>query len=167
MKLNTIISIAVGVAIGIPLSVYADSTRIYGDGLLEKPAPEIHTVQLEDIAGEDRQAELELLACVVHAEAGNQDLHGKRLVADVVFNRVMSDRFPNTITEVIYQPGQFSVVNDGALERAYTEVTEEDFQAVEMEIDEELDYEVLFFTAGGYNPYCVPMYQYGDHYFGR
>lgn len=39
-------------------------------------------------------SEMAMLAQLVQAEAGNQDLTGKRLVADVVLNRVDSERFP-------------------------------------------------------------------------
>jgi hypothetical protein len=39
----------------------------------------------------------------------NKDNHGQvSLVLSVVMNRVMSDRFPNTVSEVIWAPGQFS-----------------------------------------------------------
>lgn len=48
-----------------------------------------------------------LLACLVTCEAGNQSYEGKLAVANVVLNRVASSRFPNTISGVIYQSGQF------------------------------------------------------------
>lgn len=122
---------------------------------------------------EDYMGELELLANLVEAESGNQDLKGKRLVADVVLNRVESERFPNTITEVIYQEVnghyQFSTVPDGALERASWHISDESFEAVRLEAlesEERLDEEVLFFTYGNYNPHCIPGYKYQDHYFG-
>lgn len=59
--------------------------------------------------------ELKLLACLVHAEAGNQSYEGKLAVANIVLNRVKSKKYPDTIKEVIYQPGQFSVANSGSL----------------------------------------------------
>ena len=61
--------------------------------------------------------ELKLLACLVHAEAGNQSYEGKLAVANVVLNRVKSGKFPDTIKDVIYQPGQFTVVKNGALSK--------------------------------------------------
>lgn len=40
---------------------------------------------------------------------GNQDNHEQiSLVLSVVMNRVMSDKFPNTVAEVIWAPNQFS-----------------------------------------------------------
>ena len=59
--------------------------------------------------------DLKLLACLVYAEAGNQSYEGKLAVANVVINRVKSSKFPNTIKDVIYQPGQFTVVKNGSL----------------------------------------------------
>lgn len=118
---------------------------------------------------EEWLGECELLATLVEAEAGNQDLEGKRLVADVVLNRMDSERFPNSISEVIYQDHQFSTVLDGALDKAAFNISNESFEAVRIEAlesEERLDEEVLFFTAGGYNPYCKPGYKHQDHYFG-
>ncbi|MFA6664344.1 MAG: cell wall hydrolase [Lachnospiraceae bacterium] len=123
----------------------------------------------EDIAETEYYDDLSLLAELVQAEAGNQDENGKRLVADVVLNRVASDRFPNSIPEVIYQDKQFSTVLDGALMDAGWHMDQSDYDAVwtEATAGQRLDSQVLFFTAGEYNPYCEPMYRYGDHYFGK
>jgi N-acetylmuramoyl-L-alanine amidase len=107
---------------------------------------------------------LEILACCVEAEAGNQDLLGKRLVADVILNRVDSPRFPNTIEEVVSQKYHFTTFWDGTMARIVP--SDETFKAVQMELDKRTDSEILFFTAGDYNTYCVPAYRHGDHYFG-
>ena len=54
-----------------------------------------------------------LLAKIAMAEAEGEDLEGKALVIRVVLNRVWSDGFPDSIEEVIFQPGQFSPVSNG------------------------------------------------------
>ena len=36
-------------------------------------------------------------------------------VAAVVLNRMKNSAFPNSLSSVIYQPGAFSVVNDGQI----------------------------------------------------
>lgn len=121
----------------------------------------------EDLAEENYWGELELLAAVVEAEAGNQDMTGKRLVVDVVLNRVDSPLFPDTITEVLEQPGQFSTMWNGAVEDAGYHMQEEDYTAVMMEVTGmRLDYDIYYFTAGEYNDSCKPAYIHGDHYFG-
>ena len=102
-----------------------------------------------------------LLYSLVQAEAGNQDLDGCRLVADVVLNRVTHSKFPNTIEAVIYAPGQFSVVRNGSLKKAQGKISEKVVQAVNMELSgERLNTDILYFNNkpnGGW--------QYGDHYF--
>lgn len=100
--------------------------------------------------------ELILLAKTVHAEAGNQDEYGKRLVAAVILNRVDSDAFPDTISDVILQDGQF------ARGKRYTKY---DMQAVEDEIRCRTDFDITFFKTNGYHEIGNPAYQYGDHYF--
>ena len=63
--------------------------------------------------------EYKVLLKIVEAEAGSEDLTGKMLVANVIMNRVNSDRFPNTVTEVVYQrhkgSAQFSPVDNGTI----------------------------------------------------
>ena len=110
---------------------------------------------------------LELLAICVEAEAGNQDLKGRQLVADVILNRVDSERFPDTIEEVISQPPcQFTSYWDGGMD-SVVEPSPLTFEAVQRELEGREDTEILFFTEGKYNPYCEPLYKYGAHYFGR
>lgn len=51
--------------------------------------------------------EMRLLAKIIQVESGNTKIDGRLGVANVVLNRVKSDRFPNDIKSVIYQPRQF------------------------------------------------------------
>lgn len=55
------------------------------------------------------------LSHLIHAESGNQSLYGKIAVGNVVLNRVSSPIFPNTIYDVIFQPGQFYDSYSGAI----------------------------------------------------
>jgi N-acetylmuramoyl-L-alanine amidase len=73
-------------------------------------------------------SEKDLLARLVRAEAESEPYAGKVAVATVVFNRVESSQFPNTINGVIYQSGQFSPVSNGSINRP---ATAEDRRAVE------------------------------------
>lgn len=56
-----------------------------------------------------------LLAKVVYGEARGEPYKGKVAVAAVVLNRVASSLFPNTVAKVVYQPGAFSIVDDGQI----------------------------------------------------
>lgn len=55
-------------------------------------------------------ADYDLLARLVTAEAGSEPYDGQVAVAAVIFNRIKSYRFPNSVRDVIYQSGQFSSV---------------------------------------------------------
>ncbi|MDF2671640.1 MAG: spore cortex-lytic protein [Paenibacillus sp.] len=59
------------------------------------------------------QAELEQLARVIYSEARGESFEGQVAIGAVVLNRVESDRFPDSIGEVIFQRGQFTAVMDG------------------------------------------------------
>jgi N-acetylmuramoyl-L-alanine amidase len=60
-------------------------------------------------------ADTNLLARCVNAEAGGEPFLGQVAVAAVVLNRVADPVFPNTIAGVIYQPGAFASVSDGQI----------------------------------------------------
>ena len=65
--------------------------------------------------------EYNVLLRIVEAEAGGEGIIGKMLVANVIMNRVNSSRFPDTVTEVVYQKNhngraQFSPTVDGRME---------------------------------------------------
>lgn len=107
--------------------------------------------------------EVELIALVTMAEAEGECEEGKRLVIDTILNRVDSEYFPNTVYEVIYQPSQFSSMWNGRIDRC--EVREDICQLVREEAKVRVNYEVMFFTAGNYGKYGVPMFQIENHYF--
>lgn len=51
--------------------------------------------------------EVQLLGALIQIEAGNEPYEGQLAVGAVVMNRVRSGRYPNTVADVIYAPGQF------------------------------------------------------------
>lgn len=121
-------------------------------------------IQEEDLKAEEEMDELELLAICVEAEAGNQELEGKRLVVDVILNRVDDPNFPDSIEGVISQPFHFSSYWDGGMDRVI-EPSEETFKAVQMELEERGWPGVMYFTAEAWPEYGTPWKQVGDHYF--
>lgn len=56
-----------------------------------------------------------LMAQVVYGESRGEPYEGKVAVASVILNRVVSNEFPNTVNEVIFQPKAFSCVVDGSI----------------------------------------------------
>lgn len=87
------------------------------------PADQVEAAQVALTA-----AERDLLAQLVRAEGEGEPYVGKVAIAAVVLNRVRSDKFPNTVAGVIYQPRQFEPVANG---RIYRPATAEDYRAVD------------------------------------
>ncbi len=92
----------------------------------------------------------ETLLKIVEAEAGTEDETGKLLVANVVLNRVNSEYFPDTVTEVVYQreggKAQFSPVGNGSIKRVVA--SEETAAAVERALKgEDISQGALYFAA--------------------
>lgn len=86
----------------------------------EKKAAIAKAKKTETVQGAAVEASVDetiLLAAVVQMEAGGQSYEGKLAVASVVMNRVNSSRYPNTITSVIYQKGQFPGAHNGILNK--------------------------------------------------
>lgn len=65
--------------------------------------------------------ELEMLIRIISGEARGEPLEGQIAVGAVVINRVLSDDFPDSIEEVIFQEGQFIAIDDGYYEMQPTE----------------------------------------------
>lgn len=90
---------------------------------------------------------------IVEAEAGGEDLKGKILVANVIFNRIKSPDFPSNVTDVVWERSggstQFSPVADG---RIYTvTVSKETKEAVNRAIDgEDYSHGALYFMEERY-----------------
>lgn len=125
--------------------------------------------ELTDMRGATQpigQADLDLMAAIIYAEAGDQDMTGMRLVGDCICNRMRSEQFPDTLAGVVFQPGQFAPVTDGGLDRAWGNVTPECYEAAELALSgDHIDTQVLYFSMYG----CangVFAYQHGCHYFG-
>lgn len=51
--------------------------------------------------------DLDLLARVIYHESGYQPFSGQLAVGNVILNRVASPSFPDTVSDVVYQSGQF------------------------------------------------------------
>ncbi len=84
---------------GLPVNGKADSNTI---ALLQQSA-----------APDPKNDELEQMARIIHSEARGESFQGQVAIGAVVLNRVQSGKFPDSISEVIFQPGQFSAVKDG------------------------------------------------------
>lgn len=94
--------------------------------------------------------ELEVLLRIVEAEAGSEDEEGRLLVANVVLNRVGSDKFPSTVTDVVFQRAngvtQFSPVSSGRYYKV--KISEETVAAVSRALKgEDISQGALYFAS--------------------
>ncbi|MDE7185226.1 MAG: cell wall hydrolase [Lachnospiraceae bacterium] len=123
------------------------------------------------------EKDLDTLMKIVEAEAGGEDRKGKLLVANVVINRVRNKKFPNNVTDVVYQKAQnvtqFSPVSNGRIDEVT--ISEETKEAVYSALrGEDISGGALFFMA---RKYAVPenaawfdsqltyLFSYGGHDF--
>lgn len=132
--------------------------------------PEEPTVEPEP---ENRYAELHfsdedvyILACLVYHEARGENFEGQVAVVEVVLNRMLSDYFPDTVEEVVFQKygdvWQFSP----APYLYSAEPDKEQYLAVHTAIEERehiLSEDTVYFSTAPYNE-SVDMI-IGNHYF--
>lgn len=163
-----------------------DSAKaISANGALEQENADSMTglTQVEGLPEEDPQvaeafadyteSDYNVLLRIVQAEAGGCDMKGKILVANVILNRVESDEFPDTITDVVYEKRQFSPVSNGSINRC--KVEEETVEAVDRALAGE-DYSegALFFmnrrassgnNVSWFDTHLDYLFQHGGHEF--
>lgn len=98
--------------LGYDLTYYFDQYQT-AEEILNAMSSESNDSSIPSYSEED----LYWLSRVVFAEAGCNWFPDwvQRDVASVVLNRVADSRYPNTIKEVIFDPGQYSCVNSGAI----------------------------------------------------
>lgn len=157
-------------------SILTESLEHFGPKIEEMITDEVETIDIVEpiIEAEETVDEpiisvsnedIELLALVTMAEAEGESEEGKRMVIDTILNRVDSERFDNTISEVIYAPNQFTSMRNGRVNRCY--VADDIYQLVIEELTNRTNYDVLYFTAYQYGAYGTPMFQIGNHYFSK
>ena len=81
----------------------------YNERLISGLIPEKAVPKVEEVTKPYTDAELEMLACVIYQEAGGDEAtdETRRMVGEVVLNRVNDPRFPDTIEGVLLQKSQY------------------------------------------------------------
>lgn len=109
-----------------------------------------------------------LLQQIAMAEAKDQGIGGMTFVMQTILNRVDSEEFPDTISEVVFEEGQFATVNDD-LYKKY-EVTENSQKALKL-LDVLRNRGQLYFEAPAdktdtwHARNLTYVFEYGDHIF--
>ncbi len=122
--------------------------------LMASPAGSVWGGKIKVFAGETplliTEEDKEVLLRIVEAEATCEDIKGRMLVANVILNRVVSKKFPNSIAEVVFQNNgvtyQFAPIKDG---RYWTvEISDETREAVERVLaGEDYSQGAMYFAA--------------------
>lgn len=108
-------------------------------------------------------SEKDLLAKILYLEAGGESATGQRAVVEVIFNRMLDDRFPDSLAEVIYAKNQFASVK--ALSLAKPTQTQYDIiDIVLRESEPVLPANVVYFATTPING--VLYERIGGHCFG-
>lgn len=145
-------------SISMPRATYTD--HVAYTPICDCGPPVVSVNHLDLFCGYSEE-DVDLMAAVVFYEAGNQDMYGKQLVADTILNRVDSDRFPNSISEVIDQKGQFHTARKAHKLSGNAPI--ECYGAVISQLEQRENYEVMYFSRG-YG--CGKrLFKYGDHCF--
>ena len=150
------------------------TTDIAAEMQMEEEEEIQETDELEESQGMIGSMDLDsedayLLAKIAMAEAEGEDVEGKALVILVVLNRVWSDKFPDSIQEVIFQEWQFSPVSNGRFDRV--EPDKDCYEALELiqlnKWDESKG--ALYFESDGKSSWHRDnqhfLFQHGNHYF--
>lgn len=75
-----------------------------------------------------------ILERIVEAESGDQTIKGRQMVANVILNRMKSEKFPNSVREIVFAGRQFSPVSNGSYYRV--KVSSQTKKAVEKALKE-------------------------------
>ena len=137
----------------IPEPMVVTETKAKYKEIVEEPKPETYL----------SESDIRLIATVTMAEAEGESEYGKRLVIDTILNRMDSERFPNTVSGVIYQKSQFSCMWDGRIDVCY--VKDDIYQLVVEELNNRTDHDVIFFRTRHYHNCGHPMFKVDRHYF--
>lgn len=125
-----------------------------------------NTVELSKRKTSLTEEELLLLQKVVSAEARGESSETQYTVACVVLNRMESEIFPDSLSEVVSQKGQFECVQNGAIYNV--PITDSVVNAVNLALDNNtVDSSVLWFRSGRYHGFHDEAFQVGRMYFSQ
>ena len=109
------------------------------------------------------EEEVTMIAAIIQCEAGNQSDDGQRYVADSILNRVDSPWFPNTVLEVINQPGQYATRKKAARLAKSGNIPIRCYGNAIYELTARTNREIIYFGRGYGSG--EPLFKEGDHCF--
>lgn len=139
--------------------VYYDEAAYYDETYTDAGYDESYTDEsngdvYDDNSGvraEASSSDLDLLASIIYCEAGGESYEGQVAVGAVVLNRMESSLYPDDMTDVIYQSGQFTPAMTGWLDQVRASgVPDYCYDAAQAALNGENPVgDCLYFHAGG------------------
>ena len=133
-----------------------DSSETWTDDSSETWTDESYSEESYDDTASGTRAtvsgsDLDLLAAIIQCEAGGESYEGKVAVGAVVLNRMDSSLYPSEMSDVIYQPWQFTPAMTGNLQNVLSEGARSDcYEAAQAALNGENPVgDCLYFHAGG------------------
>ena len=165
MKLRNIGIIATLISFGV-CSLVSATPKSNGQEIIKTSVEDIHgadKVNIVFIGSEETKVtpdEYNLLLRVCMSECGGkygEPLDGKIAVVETILNRC--EIYGKTIEEVIYEPYQYSVANNGQPDETVE-------QAVDIALRENIyPDDMIYFRTGDYHSFGTPYQKIGNHYF--
>lgn len=124
----------------------------------EEPQPVYADVSVSEYEGD-------LLERILWAEANDQSFDGQKAVVEVIFNRLRSSEWPNTIEGVLSQKGQFATWKSRNKVRP-TEVQSDVISEVLRETETVIPADYVYFSTKKHG-WMHDCFKIEDHWFGR
>lgn len=109
-------------------------------------------------------SDFELMCRTVYCEAGNQPIETQIMAALTILNRLSSENYPDTVTEVIYQDSQYSVTEWPDFDQYGWTSSVEQAVTYALEVNEH-PMDMYYFRTDHYHPFGQPYTVSGDLYF--
>ena len=109
-------------------------------------------------------SDFELMCRTVYCEAGNQPIETQIMAALTILNRLSSENYPDTVTEVIYQDSQYSVTEWPDFDQYGWTSSVEQAVTYALEVNEHPG-DMYYFRTDHYHPFGQPYTVSGDLYF--
>ena len=101
--------------------------------------------------------EIVMIGKIVQHECPHESELGQRLVIDTIMNRVESEAFPNTVRDLLSQPGQYCNPKKYPPKDIYILIAQEAVARTNPN--------VLWYRTKKYHSYGTPILVEGSHYF--
>lgn len=105
--------------------------------------------------------EFNLMCRIVMNVAGGESYKCQVAVAETIINRVNSNKFPNTITDVLWQPYQYSHIENGEVTDSVMEAVT---QVLEMQVFET---DMMYVNEDHYFPFAEDYFNVDGMYFSK